>query len=245
MIISITVIVLALALLFVPRLLLRRELQNRVPRLSEENTQGSKSTVDADPASIPDYVGQDTITLNNGIPNFNEWDFENIQGEHFSPLDRLGRCGVAYAMLDYTMMPKEPRGEITGVKPTGYRQKKYPGIVPSDPPFLYNRCHLIAYALTGQNANELNLITGTRHMNTILMLPFEEEVIHYLNDSNDHILYRVTPYFKDLELVARGVEIEACSVEDRGRSLRIHVFVYNVQPSVLIDYSTGDSRANF
>lgn len=201
----------------------------------------SQSTVDADPESIPEYSGKDYIILNDGKPNFNDWDQENITGEHYSKLDRRGRCGTAYAMLDRSMMPTEERGSIGDIQPSGWVQARYDGVVDSDPPYLYNRCHLIAYALTGQNANEQNLITGTRYMNATTMLPWEETVMRYLDDSDNHVLYRVSPYFKDKELLARGVELEAYSVEDNGESLSFHVFVYNVQPGVEIDYKTGES----
>ena len=211
-------------------------------RLSKTNTEGSLSTVDSDPGSIPDYSGADYVVLNGGKPNFNAWDLENITGEHYSNLDSLGRCGVAYAMLDRSMMPTEERGEIGQIKPSGWVQEKYEGIVQSEPPYLYNRSHLIAYALTGQNANELNLITGTRYMNATTMLPWEEQVMRYLDDSDNHVLYRVTPYFKGKELLARGVEMEAYSVEDNGEELCFHVFIYNVQPGIVLDYKTGASR---
>ena len=191
---------------------------------------------------IPDYYGEDFIVLNNGMPCFSEWDINNIKGEHYSQLDDLGRCGPAYAMLDKSMMPTEERKEIGQIKPSGWVQKKYEGIIQSEPPYLYNRCHLIAYALTGQNDNELNLITGTRYMNVFTMLPWEEQVMRYLDDSDNHVLYRVTPYFKENELLARGVEIEAYSVEDQGASLCFHVFIYNIQPGIELDYSTGESR---
>ena len=145
-------------------------------------------------------------------------------------------------MLDREMMPKEERSEIGSIKPSGWKQNKYPGIVDSDPPYLYNRSHLIAYALTGQNANELNLITGTRHFNAVAMLPYELKVMRYLDHSDNHVLYRVTPYFKAKELVARGVEMEAYSVEDNGDGVCYHVFVYNVQPGIEIDYMTGENK---
>lgn len=209
--------------------------------LSGISNKGSNSVVDSDPSSIPEYFGEDYIVLNKGIPNFNAWDLENISGEKYSDLDGLGRCGVAYAMLDRSMMPTEERESIGQVKPSGWVQAKYEGIVNSEPPYLYNRCHLIAYALTGQNANEKNLITGTRYMNVTTMLPWEEQVMKYLDDSENHVLYRVTPYFQGEELVARGVELEAYSVEDNGESLCFHVFVYNVQPGIVIDYRTGES----
>ena len=145
-------------------------------------------------------------------------------------------------MLERTMMPSEQRGPIGDVKPTGWVQEKYPGIVDSEPPYLYNRCHLIAYSMTGQNANELNLITGTRYMNATTMLSYEEQVLRYLDNSDNHVLYRVSPYFKGSELLARGVELEAYSVEDNGKGVCFHVFLYNVQPVIEIDYSTGQSR---
>ena len=203
---------------------------------------GSLSIVDADGDAIPGYSGEDYIVLNDGIPNFNTWDIENIKGDHYSELDYLGRCGCAYAMLDVTMMPQGSRGDIRQIRPTGWVQRKYEGLVDSDPPYLYNRSHLIAYALTGQNDNEKNLITGTRYMNATTMLPWEEQVMKYLDDSENHVLYRVTPYFKGDELLSRGVEMEAYSVEDDGAGVCYHVFVYNVQPGVEIDYRTGDNR---
>ena len=146
-------------------------------KLSRNNEFGSESIAASGVNIIPDYYGEDYVVLNEGVPSFNEWDLENIAGEHFTQLDRLGRCGTAYAMLDRSMMPTEERGEIGQIKPSGWVQAKYEGIVNSQPPYLYNRCHLIAYALTGQNANELNLITGTRYMNVTAMLPWEEKVM--------------------------------------------------------------------
>lgn len=201
----------------------------------------SASLVDSSPSSIPDHAGADVIELNGNRPLFNEYDRAKISGESFSRLDWLGRCGTAVAMLDRSMMPTQERGSIGQVKPSGWKQAKYPGLVNSQPPYLFNRCHLIAYALTGQNANEKNLITGTRYMNAELMLPYELQVARYLDNSDHHVLYRVSPYFKGNELVARGVEIEAYSVEDHGAGVSFHVFVYNVQPGVGIDYATGES----
>ncbi len=218
-------------------------IRNSGVSLSATNEYGSESLVYSDPQSIPDYSGKDYVVLNGGKPWFNEWDLENISGEHYSVLDELGRCGVAYALLDRSMMPMEERGEIGQIKPSGWVQEKYEGIIDSQPPYLYNRSHLIAYALTGQNANERNLITGTRYMNATTMLPWEEKVMKYLDHSDHHVLYRVTPYFKGKELLARGVEMEAYSVEDRGKDLCFHVFIYNVQPGIVLDYATGESRA--
>ena len=206
------------------------------------DSEASASIVDSAPDTIPDYAGEDVIELNAGKPCFTAHDLSNITGENYTELDRLGRCGTAVAMLDRTMMPTETRGAIGSIKPSGWVQEKYPGIVDSEPPYLYNRCHLIAYAMTGQNANELNLITGTRHMNATTMLPYEEQVLQYLDYSDNHVLYRVSPYFKGSELVARGVEIEAYSVEDDGAGVCFHVFVYNIQPGIEIDYVTGNSK---
>lgn len=202
----------------------------------------SQSIVQTNPELIPEFNGFDYVELNNNQPGFSVDDYELISGEYYSSLDYLGRCGVVYANIDASMRPTEERGSIGMIKPSGWNQAKYEGYVDSKPPYLFNRCHLIAYALTGQNANEKNLITGTRYFNASSMLPFEEQVMHYLDKSNNHVLYRVTPYFKGTELVARGVEIEAYSVEDHGRGVCYHVFVYNYQPNIEIDYLTGDSR---
>lgn len=199
----------------------------------------SESIVISNPEQIPEYSGEDYIILNGNKPMFNQYDMENIEGEHYSEFDPLGRCGVAYAMLDKSMMPTEERTGIGMIKPSGWHTVKYPDVV--EGLYLYNRCHLIGYALAGENANELNLITGTRYFNVSIMLIFEHEAIRVLEDTNYHVLYRVTPYFKDDELVARGVEMEAYSVEDNGESLCFHVFCYNIQPGIGIDYATGDS----
>ena len=201
----------------------------------------SRATVIADPDSIPDFEGGDYIVLNSNIPNFTEYDCIHISGEQYSDLDALGRCGPACARIDRSMMPEEERGEIGPVRPSGWHTVTYPDII--EDRYLYNRCHLIAYALTGQNDNERNLITGTRYLNKTGMLPFEIQALEYLDRSDNHILYRVTPLFRGGELVARGVEMEAFSVEDRGAGLCYHVFVYNYQPGIEIDYRTGESRA--
>lgn len=202
----------------------------------------SSSLVDSNPASIPEYSGELSIELNGNVPGFTSYDYANVSGESYSELDKLGRCGTAFAMLDRSLMPTEERGSIGLIKPTGWVQEKYPGIVDSEPPYLYNRCHLIAYALTGQNANEKNLITGTRYFNVEGMLPYEEKVMRYLDNSDNHVLYRVSPYFKDNELLGRGVEMEAYSVEDNGEGVCFHVFIYNVQLGIEIDYKTGESK---
>lgn len=214
--------------------------QGRSASLSFRQDEPSVSTVIASPDTIPAYKGEDYIVLNNGIPNFTNHDLTHSTGEYYSDLDRLGRCGQAWALLDRSMMPTEERESIGSIRPSGWQIVKYPDIIEDS--FLYNRCHLIAYGLSGQNDNEKNLITGTRYMNATSMLPFEIQVMQYLDFSENHVLYRVTPYFKGNELVARGVEMEAYSVEDQGRGVCYHVFVYNQQPGIQIDYLTGESR---
>lgn len=213
-------------------------------KITQSENSFSKSIVDFAPEKIPEYSGKDFVELSGNQPSFTEYDFYHITGENYSELDKLGRCGTATVMLDRSMMPAVERGSIGEIKPTGWMQKKYPGIVDSEPPYLYNRCHLIAYALTGQNANEKNLITGTRYFNVEGMLPFEESVMRYLDNSNNHVLYRISPYFKDKELLARGVEMEAYSVEDNGEGICFHVFVYNVQPGIVLDYGSGESEVD-
>ena len=200
----------------------------------------SAPTVLADPGSIPAFAGADEVILNGGRPNFTDYDLAHITGEHYSELDRLGRCGPAWALLERSMMPSEERSPIRAVRPSGWQYVQYPELVEDG--WLYNRCHLIAYALTGQNDNERNLITGTRHMNAESMLARELQVMEYLEQGGGPVLYRVTPYFAGTEELARGVEMEAWSVADQGRSICFHVFVYNVQPGVEINYLTGDSR---
>ena len=197
----------------------------------------------SDSSIIPEYDGSLSVELNGNVPSFTEYDLTHVSGENYEDLDFFGRCQGAVAMLDKSMMPAGEREEIGMIRPSGWHQKKYPGIIDYDPPYLYHRCHLIAWALTGQNANEKNLITGTRYMNMEGMRPFEVMAAKYLDDGDRHVLYRVTPFFQGNELLARGVEMEAYSVEDNGRDLSFHVFVYNVQPGIVIDYRTGESRA--
>ena len=180
------------------------------------------------------------MILQGGRPNFTEYDLTHITGESYAEQDRLGRCGTAAALLDRSMMPEGERGSMGNIRPSGWQTVKYPDLIEDG--FLYNRCHLIAWALSGQNDNERNLITGTRHMNAGSMLAFELQVMQYLDSFENHVLYRVTPLFYGPELVARGVEMEAYSVEDRGQGICFHVFVYNVQPGIEINYLTGDSR---
>lgn len=160
--------------------------------------------------------------------------------ETYSSLDALGRCGVAFANVCTDTMPTEPRGEIGSVKPTGWHTVRYDDLI--DGMYLYNRCHLIGYQLTGENANERNLITGTRFLNMEGMLPFENMVADYVQETGNHVLYRVTPDFQGNELVARGVQMEGYSIEDNGAGICFNVYAYNIQPGIEIDYLTGDSR---
>ena len=190
---------------------------------------------------IPEYSGKPYVIMNDNMPLFTDDDKSTVSFESYSKLDSLGRCGVAFANVGRDLMPTDKRGEIGDIKPSGWVQAKYEGIVDSKPPYLYNRCHLIAYCLTAENANERNLITGTRYMNVEGMLPFEEKVADYLDRNDNHVLYRVTPVFVGRNLLADGVLIEAYSVEDKGKGICFCVFVYNVQPGIRIDYATGES----
>lgn len=199
------------------------------------NTQQSIANLN----EIPEFSGTAYVVLNDNQPYFTEDDYTTKSYEYYSPLDELGRCGVVMACIGEDIMPTGERGEIGQVKPTGWVTAKYDFV---DGKYLYNRCHLIGWQLTGENANEQNLITGTRYMNVDGMLPFENMVDDYIEETGNHVLYRVTPIFKDNELVARGVTIEAWSVEDNGEGICFSVYCYNNQPGVEIDYATGKSR---
>lgn len=191
-------------------------------------------------SQIPDWSGSPVYIVNDDVPFFTEEDLADEPYEHISELDELGRCGPATALLHRSMMPDWEREDIHLIKPTGWKQAFYDFM---DGDSLYNRSHLIAFMFTGQGANPQNLITGTRYMNAEVMLPYEEEVAEYLRDTGNHVLYRVTPYFKGDDLLASGVLMEARSVEDNGRGIQFCVYCYNVQPGVGIDYSTGRSWA--
>ena len=198
------------------------------------------SSISFDLDSIPSYESSPYVILNNNIPNFNENDYTTAPFEKYSELDYLGRCSVAFANICSEIMPTGERDSISQVKPSGWQTEKYEGIV--DGNYLYNRCHLIGYQLAGENANEKNLITGTRYMNVEGMLPFENLVDDYIEvHENNHVLYRVTPIFEGNNLVASGVQMEAYSVEDNGKGVCFNVYVYNVQPNIIIDYATGNS----
>lgn len=189
--------------------------------------------------SIPAYHGEPYVVLNDNQPDFDLDDFTMESFESYSDLDYLGRCGVAYANIGLDLMPTEDRESIYEVKPTGWQSVRYDFV---DGESLYNRCHLIAFQLAGENANERNLITGTRYMNTEGMLFFEKMVGDYVRDTGNHVLYRVTPIFEGTNLVASGVQMEAISVEDEGEGICFNIYAYNVQPGVTIDYATGDNR---
>lgn len=182
--------------------------------------------------------------LNNNIPQFTEEEKKNTKSfEIYSELDELGRCGVAYANVCKDIMPTKERGEIGHIKPTGWHTVKYPEIV--DGNYLYNRCHLIAFCLAGENDNEKNLITGTRYFNVNGMLPFETQVAEYIDKNpENHVLYRVTPVFESNNLVAKSVIMEAWSVEDSGSGICFHVEIPNIQPGIAINYATGESKGN-
>ena len=194
-----------------------------------------------DMSNIPDYDGTSAYAvIDRNQPSFTEEDYTTESYEYYSDLDSLGRCGVAEACVGVDLMPTEERESISSVHPTGWVQNQYDFV---DGKSLYNRCHLIGFQLTGENANEKNLITGTRYMNVDGMLPFENEVADDVASTGNHVLYRVTPAFVGSELVARGVEMEAYSMEDDGRGVCFHVYCYNVQPGVEIDYATGENWA--
>ena len=187
---------------------------------------------------IPEYSGIPYVEINGNMPLFTENDYSTEVFESYSELDSLGRCGVCFANIGIELMPTEERGEIGQIKPSGWQLVKYDFV---DGKYLYNRCHLIGYQLSGENANEKNLITGTRYMNVQGMLPFENMIAEYVKNTGNHVLYRVTPVFEGNNLVASGVQMEAKSVEDDGAGVCFHVYVYNCQPGVTIDYANGMS----
>lgn len=188
--------------------------------------------------SIPAFSDKAYIVINNNNPSFTESDYSTKSFETYSNLDSLGRCGVAYANIGKDLMPTEKRGDISSVKPSGWHSIKYDNVEGKS---LYNRCHLIGYQLTAENANAKNLITGTRYLNVDGMLPFENMVADYIKETGNHVLYRVTPIFEGDNLVASGVQMEAKSVEDKGKGICFNIYAYNNQPGITIDYANGDS----
>ena len=205
------------------------------PKAYNENIKAEAPPFNA--SDIPEYSGSSYAEINNNVPFFT--DYPDSSFAIYSPLDNLGRCGVAYANISTELMPTEKRGEIGSVRPSGWHTVKYNDLIKDL--YLYNRCHLIGYQLTGENANERNLITGTRYMNTEGMEPFESRVANYISSRNAHVLYRVTPIFDGNDLLARGVLMEAYSNDDDGAGICFCVFCYNVQPGIGINYADGDS----
>ncbi len=188
--------------------------------------------------NLPVYSSSPYVAVNGNVPYFTQSDYTTVSFETYSELDALGRCGVAYANVGTDLMPTESRGSIGQVKPSGWHTVKYDNV---DGKYLYNRCHLIGYQLTAENANEKNLITGTRYLNVEGMLPFENMVADYVKETENHVFYRVTPIFEGSNLLASGVLMEAWSVEDGGEGVCFNVYCYNVQPGIAIDYLTGES----
>jgi DNA-entry nuclease len=208
-----------------------------------DDNAGSSEDTGVSLADIPEYSGEAYVVLEDNQPDFSDSDKQLTDPfEYYSELDSLGRCGQAYANICKELQPTEARGEIGQVKPSGWHTVKYNDLI--DGNYLYNRCHLIGYQLAGENANEKNLITGTRYLNVVGMLPFEDKVDDYVDSTGNHVLYRVTPIFEGTNLVASGVQMEAWSVEDNGKGICFNVYCYNVQPGIAIDYATGDSWEN-
>lgn len=203
---------------------------------SESPSQTSDREASYNLESIPEYTGDPYVVINENVPFFTESDFTEEAFETYSDLDELGRCGAAFANVGKETMPTEERGQIGMIKPSGWQTVKYDCV---DGKYLYNRCHLIGYQLSAENANEKNLITGTRYLNVSGMLPFENMVADYIKNTGNHVLYRITPIYQDKNLVASGVLMEAQSVEDD--TIRFCVYCYNVQPGIQIDYATGKS----
>ncbi len=207
--------------------------QEYIPTDTNTSVQGETA------AEIPEYENEPYVILNGNQPEFKKEDMTTESYEFYSILDKQGRCGEVMACLGIDLMPTEDRGSIGQVKPTGWQLVKYDNV---DGKYLYNRCHLIGFQLSGENANERNLITGTRYMNVEGMLPFENMVADYIKETENHVMYRVIPVFEGDNLLASGVTIEAKSVEDKGAGICFNVYVYNVQPGIEINYATGASK---
>lgn len=206
---------------------------------TEENGYLQQNTVQKDQLYQLSYAGEPYVCVNDNQPLFTDKEKKMGEFEEYQELDELGRCQMAFANICKKTMPVEERGSISHIKPTGWQTVKYDIV---EGKYLYNRCHLIGYQLSGENANRENLITGTRYMNVEGMLPFENMVADYVEEKGGHVLYRVTPVFQGDELLARGVTMEAFSLEDEGEGICFYVYVFNVQPGIIIDYSDGTSR---
>ena len=207
-----------------------------------EEMENNETPLEIEAASvedIPPFSGEAFVAVNGNIPFFRQEEHTTESYEFYSELDHLGRCGMTMACIGVDIMPTEDRGNIGSVKPSGWQSVKYDIV---DGKYLYNRCHLIGFQLAGENANKQNLITGTRFLNIEGMLPFEDMVADYVKETENHVLYRVTPLFNGDDLVAEGVLLEGWSVEDEGEGICFCVYAYNAQPGIVIDYATGDSK---
>lgn len=207
-------------------------------RYIENRSTSNTNIVGLDINKLPEYNGKPYVVINNNEPNFDKSELVSKSFEKYSELDSLKRCGVADSIIGQDLMPTSKRENISSVKPTGWKSVKYNGIEGGS---LYNRCHLIGFQLAGENANKRNLITGTRYLNTKGMLPFENMIADYVKETNNHVRYRVTPIFVGNELVSRGIQIEAISIEDNGKAIKFNVYCFNIQPNIEIDYKTGNS----
>lgn len=214
---------------------------------STEATETKETEYKIDSASydlsdIPDFTDKPYVVINNNEPKFTKEKLNEAKTsfQNFGDLDDLNRCTAAEASVGKDIMPTEERESIAGIKPTGWHTVRYDDII--EDKYLYNRCHLIGYQLTGQNDNEYNLITGTRYLNIEGMLPFENDIADYVRNTENHVLYRVTPIFQNDNLVASGVLMEAQSIEDNGKGIRFCIYAYNEQPGIIIDHKTGDSK---
>lgn len=210
----------------------------KITETDDKAAPGNGTAKGFDISMVPEFSGSAYVAINNNIPYFDKNDITSESFEHYSNLDSMGRCGTASASVGKDLMPTEERGGIGMVKPSGWHTVKYDCV---DGKYLYNRCHLIGYQLTAENANERNLITGTRYLNIKGMLPFENMTADYVKETGNHVMYRVTPVFEGNNLVADGVLMEGWSVEDEGEGVCFCIFAYNVQPGVSINYSNGDS----
>ncbi|MDO4663912.1 MAG: DNA/RNA non-specific endonuclease [Erysipelotrichaceae bacterium] len=206
---------------------------------SQEDQQPNPAKLPITLADIPEYSGQPYVEINGNVPYFEENEKTTTAFQHYFELDELGRVTMAYGSLGQEILPEEERGDISSIHPTGWVQNRYECI--KDGQALYNRCHLIAFSLSGQNANPKNLMTGTRYMNVKGMQPFESRTLDFIRKTNKHVMYQVTPLFEGDNLVANGVLMQAKSVEDDGQGLSFNVFCYNVQPGICINYRTGEN----
>ncbi len=254
--IKVSILLLSL-LLLITSCTLKEPIQNSSDNLSsliestntESSVQSESFTANSpsydnlnDTETLPLYSGSPFVAINNNIPYFTDDEKKQTASfEKYTQLDSLERCQVTYACIGKDLMPTEDRGNIGNIKPTGWQTVKYDFV---DGKYLYNRCHLIGFQLTGENDNKRNLITGTRYMNVQGMLPFENMVADYIKETENHVLYRATPIFHKNELLARGVQIEAWSVEDNGEGICFNVYCFNVQPGVTINYATGQNKAS-